>query len=261
VGAEAGPARLERALGWFSVSWSIGKTLGFALGGTSISSRGALWMAAASALPVLVFYPRDQAPARAEAPAEARTDLAAYRTLGYIVNFLAFGVGSVFINQFLKYLEARPVPGWTPASFFGLFLGAIYGTQTLTFVVLQRSSGWAYRRGLLYCVQVLCGATALLVPFLGHDWQYFAAAAVIGAGLGFANQSSIYYSLHGLSDHGKYAGFHEAIVGLGTFLAPLAGGALADRTQDLRSPYLLAGAVMVAAVVAEEAVYRRTSRS
>jgi len=261
VGAEAGPARLEKALGWFSVSWSIGKTMGFVLGGSGISADTALWMAAASALPVLVFYPEDRAPARAEAPRHARTDLGAYRTLGYAVNFLAFSVGGVFINQFLKYLEARPVPGWTPRAFFGLFLGAIYGTQTVSFVVLQRSSGWTYRRGLLYGVQIVCGAAALAVPLLTRDWQYFAAAAVIGAGLGFANQSSIYYSLHGPSDHGKYAGFHEAIVGLGTFLAPLAGGALADRTHDLRSPYWLAGGVMIAAAAVEEAVYRRRSRS
>jgi MFS family permease len=261
VGAEAGPARLEKALGWFSVSWSIGKTLGFTLGGAGMSSRSALWMAVASALPVLVFYPRDQAPRKAEVHGEARADLAVYRTLGYVVNFLAFSVGSVFINQFLKYLENAPVPGWTPSAFFGLFLGAIYGTQTLLFIVLQRSSGWAYRRGLLYLVQVVCGAAAVAVPFLTRDWQYFAAAAVIGAGLGFANQSSIYYSLHGPSDHGKYAGFHEAIVGLGTFLAPLAGGALADRSHDLRSPYWLAGGMMIAAVAAEEAVYRSRSRS
>jgi MFS family permease len=261
VGAEAGPARLESALGWFSVSWSIGKTLGFALGGSAFSSGGALGMAVASALPVLVLYPRDQARAATEAHADARADLAVYRTLGYVANFLAFSVGSVFINQFLKYLEARPVAGWAPSAFFGLFLGAIYGTQTISFVVLQRSSGWTYRRGLLYVVQVLCGAAALAVPFLTRDWQYFAAAAVIGAGLGFANQSSIYYSLHGPSDHGKYAGIHEAIVGLGTFLAPLAGGALADRFHDLRSPYWLAGGAMVAAVAVEEAVYRRRSRS
>ena len=165
------------------------------------------------------------------------------------------------VERFLKYLEARPVPGWTPASFFGLFLGAIYGTQTLTFVVLQRSSGWAYRRGLLYCVQVLCGATALLVPFLGHDWQYVAAAAVIGAGLGFANQSSIYYSLHGPSEHGKFAGLHEAVLGAGTFIVPLAGGWLADRTHDLRMPYWLAAAATVAAIGLEEGIYRRSSRS
>ncbi len=265
VGAEAGPARLEKALGWFNVSWSIGKTLGFVLGAwllTALSWKSAVWMSVASALPVLFFYPRDQARAASgEAHPAGAADRAVFRTLGYISNFLAFGVGNVFLNQFRKYLDATPVPGWEPAAFFGVFLGAVYGTQTLLFVVLQRGAGWTYRRGLLYAVQLLCGAAAISVPFLHSDWPLFAVAAVIGAGLGFANASSIYYSLHGPTDHGKYAGLHEAILGAGSFLAPLAGGALADLTHDLRSPYWLAGGAMLAAAAIQEAVYRRSARS
>ncbi|MBV8882150.1 MAG: MFS transporter [Planctomycetaceae bacterium] len=264
LGAEVGSARLEKALGWFNVSWSIGKTLGFVMGGwitSAQSTSGALWMAAGSALPVLFLYPKDQALPKETAHVPAANDRAAYRTLGYIANFLAFGVGSVFQNQFIKLLHASPVAGWTPTTFFGVFLGAIYGTQTLAFVVLQRGSGWAYRRSLLYGIQALCGGAALAVPFLSSDGTLLAAGAAVGAGLGFVNASSIYYSLHGPSDHGKYAGLHEAVLGAGTFLAPLAGGALADLTRDLRSPYWLAGGLMIAAVAVEELVYRRSSRS
>jgi len=264
LGAEAGPARLEKALGSFNVSWSIGKTLGFVMGGwitASVSKSGALWMAVASALPILFLYPKDQAAEKVEAHGDAPADRAVFRTLGYVANFLAFGVGNVFLNQYIKYLRAFPVPGWTPAAFFGVFLGSIYGTQTIFFAVLQRGSGWAYKRSLLYGVQVLCGASALAVPFLTRDWTLLAAGAVIGVGLGFANASSIYYSLHGPSDHGKYAGLHEAVLGAGSFLAPLAGGALADLTLDLRAPYWLAGGVTIAAIAVEEILYRRRSRS
>src|SRR4029078_5748350 len=31
LGAEAGPTRVEKVIGWFNVSWSIGKTIGFAV--------------------------------------------------------------------------------------------------------------------------------------------------------------------------------------------------------------------------------------
>jgi len=264
IGAEAGSARLEKVLGWFNVSWSVGKTLGFLMGGwisTAQSVTSALWMAAGSALPVLLLYPRDQATPKETTHAEGSADRATFRTLGYVANFMAFGVGAVFQNQFVKLLNAAPVAGWTPSTFFGVFLGAIYGTQTLAFVVLQRGSGWAYRRSLLYAVQLLCGAAAVAVPFLTQDWQFFAAAALIGIGLGFANASSIYYSLHGPSDHGKYAGLHEAVLGAGSFLAPLAGGALADLSHDLRTPYWLAGGVMIAATAIQEGIYRRSARS
>ena len=264
IGAEAGAARLEKVLGWFNVSWSIGKTLGFLMGSVitaALSVSSTLWMAAASALPVLLLYPRDQPLPKETAHAEGSAERATFRTLGYVSNFMAFGVGAVFQNQFVKYLKIAPVPGWDQATFFGLFLAAIYGVQTLAFVVLQHGSRWAYRRGLLYLIQVLCGAAAVAVPFLTRDWQYFGAAAFIGVGLGFCNASSIYYSLHGPSDHGKYAGLHEAVVGAGSFLAPLAGGALADLSGNLRTPYWLSGGVMIAATAIQEALYRRSARS
>jgi MFS family permease len=264
LGAEAGPARLEKALGWFSVSWSIGKTLGFIIGGWILaahSSAAVLWMAAGSALPILLLYPKDQAFPKEETHPASAVERDAFRTLGYVANFLAFGLGATFQNQFIKFLNASPVPGWKPSTFFGIFLGAIYGTQTLCFAVLQRGSGWTYKRSLLYAVQILCGGAALAIPFLSRDWTLLGAAAMVGVGLGFANSSSIYYSLHGPSDHGKYAGLHEAVLGAGSFLAPLAGGALADLTHNLRTPYWLAGGVMIAAIAVEETLYRRRSRS
>ncbi|HLY10675.1 MAG TPA: MFS transporter [Planctomycetota bacterium] len=264
LGAEAGPARVEKVIGWFNVSWSIGKTLGFVMGGWLVaqSAPRTLWLAAASALPILFLYPKDQKTRPEDVHAASALDRAAFRTLGYVVNFLAFGVGAVFQNQFIKYLEtSRVAPEWDPKVFFGVFLGTVYATQTLLFVVLQRGAGWTYRRGLLYAAQILCGGAALATTFLTNDWAILGCGALVGVGLGFANASSIYYSLHGPSDHGKYAGLHEAIVGAGSFLAPLVGGALADRTHDLRSPYWLAGAAMIATIALEEAVYRRSSRS
>ncbi|HEV3026223.1 MAG TPA: MFS transporter [Planctomycetota bacterium] len=265
LGAEAGAARLEKALGWFNVSWSVGKTLGFVMGGWLISAHSSnrtLWMAAWSALPVLFLYPRDQSARPEETHPTAGADRAVFRTLGYIANFLAFGVGNVFQNQFIKYLESSAlVSRWDRPVFFGVFLGAIYATQTLVFVVLQRNAAWTYRRALLYGCQFLCGGAAIATTFLTKDWAVLAAGAVVGVGLGFANASSIYYSLHGPSDHGKYAGLHEAVLGAGSFLAPLAGGALADLSHDLRMPYWLAGGAMIVATALEEAVYRRSSRS
>src|SRR6185436_16610239 len=154
----------------------------------------------------------------------------AFRTMGYVANFLAFGVGSVFQNQFFKYLEQSGLGGgWESKTFYGVFLGTIYGAQTLLFVLLQRSSNWTYRRSFLYGTQVLTGIAAAGVALSSGNGWILAAAAVVGVGLGFANASSIYYSLHGPADHGKYAGLHEAVLGTGSFLIPLAGGMMADQ--------------------------------
>jgi MFS family permease len=190
-----------------------------------------------------------------------RFDTAVYRTIGYVANFLAFGVGNVFSNQFYKYAEKSGLGGGHAETLFGLVLGAIYGTQTLFFVVLQRGSRWTYRRALLYVTQLLAGAGAVAVTFVTSDAAILAAASLVGLGLGFANASSIYYSLHGPADHGKYAGVHEAVLGAGSFLVPLAGGALADLNHDLRMPYWLIGGLTLMVLLIQEIVYRRRPRS
>lgn len=264
LGAEAGPSRVEKVIGWFNVSWSIGKAIGFPVAGLIVATYGnsvALWIAAASAVPVLLLYPGDKI-VRWDGPQDqGAEDRGAFRTIGYVANFLAFGIGGVFQSQFIKYLEPVIANEERRKLYFGIFLGALYGTQTLLFVVLQRGAGWTYRRGLLYAAQLICGGAAMGVTVLPGPEPLLVAAMLVGVGLGFANASSIYYSLHGPADHGKYAGLHEAVLGTGSFLIPLAGGMLADQLQDLRMPYWLAGAGTVVAIVVEETIYRRRPRS
>src|SRR6185503_13360703 len=203
----------------------------------------ALWVVAGICLPILTLYPADQVVRRDQRHDTGRNDTGVYRLLGYVANFLAFGVGNVFSGQFYKYAQNSGIGGAPPETLFGLVLGAIYGTQTLMFVVLQRGSKWTYRRQLLYGAQLLAGGAAVAVTFVKTDASLIAAAALVGVGLGFANASSIYYSLHGPAGHGKYAGVHEAVLGAGSFLVPLAGGRLADLNHDLRMPYWLVGAL------------------
>jgi MFS family permease len=265
VGAESEPSRVEQTIGWFNVSWSVGKTLGFVVTGWLAARSGgqalALWIVAGICLPILVLYPADRIFRRDERHETGRNDTGVYRTIGYVANFLAFGVGNVFSGQFYKYAQKAGVGGVAPETLFGLVLGAIYGTQTLMFVVLQRGSKWTYRRGLLYGAQLLAGGAAVAVTFVTTESALIAAAAAVGVGLGFANASSIYYSLHGPAGHGKYAGVHEAVLGAGSFLVPLAGGRLADLNSDLRMPYWLVGGLTLLVLVIQEAVYRRRPRS
>ncbi len=265
LGAEADPARMERALGLFNVTWSIGKAAGFAMAGWLDATRGhtaTLWIAAAVAVPIVLFYPRDVARRSGELHEAGHPDRAAYRTMGYVANFIAFGVGAAFQNQFYKYLDDAGLGNLGGRkTYFGLFLGVMFAAQTAVFLVLQRGRGWTYRRSLLYVAQGLIAAATVALTFTRSDAVMLFLAPLVGIGLGFAYASSIYYSLHGPTDHGKYAGLHEAVLGAGTVLVPLAGGALADATRDLRMPYWLAAAATLAAVGIQERVYRKRSSS
>jgi MFS family permease len=264
VGAESEPSQVERSIGWLNVSWSIGKTLSFAVAGWLVETRGpgfTLWLAAGAGLPILLLYPGDKVTRREESHEAGRSDTAVYRIIGYVANFLAFGVGNVFSSQFVRYAKDSGIGGDRPGTLYGLVLGAMYATQTLMFVLLQRGSAWTYKRSLLYGTQFLAGAAGVAVTFVTSDGALIAAAALVGVGLGFANASSIYYSLHGPADHGKYAGVHEAVLGAGSFLVPLAGGALADLRHDLRMPYWLAGGLTLVVLAIQEIVYRRRLKS
>src|SRR5436190_1860603 len=254
VGAESESSKVEKAIGWFNVSWSVGKTLGFVVAGWLVTTRGhgfALWLAAGAAVPILLLSPANRSVRREGAHETGRSDTPTYRLISYVANFLAFGVGNVFSNQFYRYAEKTGLGGEHPETLFGLVLGAMYGTQTLLFVVLQRGSAWTFRRGLLYGAQLLAGAAGVAVTFVSTDGALMAAAALVGVGLGFANASSIYYSLHGPADHGKFAGLHEAVLGAGSFLVPLAGGALADLV-DRRMSFWLAGGLTLTVLAIEE---------
>ncbi len=261
IGAESDPARMERALGLFNVMWSLGKAVGFATAGALLGQVGhvwVLWIAAASAVAVLPLYPADVRSSRPSTPHAGHEDRAVFRTLAYIANFAAFGIGTTLQNQAIKLFSKQvPHPLGGIETFLGLFLGAVFLAQTAAFAVLQRGSRWTYRRSLLYGFQALSAAALLAVTFLQEPWLLLAVAPFVGVGLGFTYASSIYYSLHGPSDHSRFAGIHEAVLGSGSFLIPLAGGVLADVSHDLRTPYWLAAGLVAVAVSAQELVYRR----
>lgn len=266
IGSETEPARMERAIGLFNVLWSVGKGMGFLMAGWmtgTLGPRYALWSAAAAGLAILLFYPSKDGRPAARAEAKPLAGRAAFRALGYVANFFAFGVGSTLQIHFFKYLSRNDL-GTTlkdRETFFGAFLGAIFLSQTATFMAMQRGSRWTYRRGPLYLSQILLASTALLLTVAGDDRIILLLAPLVGVGLGFSYASSIYYSLHGSDEHGKYSGIHEAVLGAGNIVFPFAGGILADAAGDLRVPYWLAGGAVLAAVALEEAVYRSRSGS
>lgn len=262
IGAESAPARMERALGTFNVMWSLGKAVGFAVAGKLLGDFGhawVLWVSALSAIAIVPLYPGDVPPSRAPMPEVAPEGRAAFRTMAYVANFAAFGVGATLQNQFFKYLEASvPVRGLDLETYFGLFLGTVFLAQTAMFFFLQRGARWTYRRSLLYGAQLLAAAALAGSVLIRDPLLLLVVSPLVGVGIGFTYASSIYYSLHGPSDHGRFAGIHEAVLGAGSFVIPLAGGALADLSKDLRTPYWLAAAVCVAAVALQERIYRRS---
>jgi MFS family permease len=286
------PARLPRNLGWFNLAWSSGKGIGFAAGGLVYALHGFGLIAGISAgiaLAIAILLLTKTQPARGEdaTPASARdaasarhaadarpagagspvdrahpvgagapTDrarAAAWLAAAWLANGVAYGVVATLAYHYPKFLEAQ---GFRSAH-FGFFLGTTYLSQTVMFAILTRTHAWHFRRQGLYLMHAALAAVLLVLPAVHAPALQLALAPLIGACLGLAYYSSIYYSLNAADRPGRNTGRHEAIIGSGVLLAPPIGGWLATATGQLAAPYWLCAALALLAIAGEEALLGR----
>ena len=263
-------ATLERNLGRFNFSWSIGKGAGFLLGGTllaAIGPDGVLNVACAVAFALFFVLPwptrrlgappatpdPEAIPARALLEASTTEVLAMrYRPLAWIANGTAYGLAATLLYHLPRLVEHH---GWGPRT-YGIFLGLVFFTQTFVFAILTRHlDAWRFRRGRLYAPQVVLALAAWSLPFAGRE-RLLLTALIAGIGLGICYFSSLYYSLHAPAARGRNAGVHEALMGTGGMLLPLAGGWAARATGTFWMPFAVAAGAMLIAVAAQEILYR-----
>jgi MFS family permease len=260
------PARLERNIGLFNVCWSVGKGLGFLLGGGLYARWGAntsFLTAAACMSIVAVVLPRHRA---GDSPIEVRPSsrdsipaarLRVFLIMAWVANAIAFGVANTLNLHYPKFLLHLGRGPWA----FGLFLACVFIMQAGTMAILRRRGGWKFRRLPSFAVQGALACALLAIPLLGASPVVLIATAPIGIALGFAYHASITYSLLERSARGRQAGMHEAILGSGSFLLPLVGGLIASASGDLRTPYLVCAAAAGIAVSAQEVLFRFDRRA
>ena len=266
---------LERNLSRFNMSWSSGKGLGFLCGGALLAafSPEAVFTVGSAMLFVIFFLlpyePKNQrlaAPepepgadttaALASRPPDAETlrQAARFRRLAWLANGAAYGVASTLTYHYPRLVQQH---GWSSRT-FGLFMGGMYFTQTLAFVILMRSARtWRFRRAPLYLPQLLLAAGILALP-LSSGLRLGVTAVVFGFALSTCYAASIYYSLMGHAERGKNAGVHELLIGIGSMTVPLLGG-IAARRWGVAAPYGVAAGIVVLAVVAQEIALRITA--
>jgi MFS family permease len=267
LGALSAQDGLSRVLGSFNVSWSSGKMLGFFLGGFFLDRVGHAPVLVAAAtvtfLIVLVLplreVPHSHGHPHAEdgelrihglAPAtdserERIAVWSTWRQLGWAANFLLFGLGATLNFHYPKYLDEHGLGG---GAIFGTFLGVVYLSQTLFFVLAGMWHRWPFRLAPLVMTQLGCAVGIAALLWLRSPVAIWAVAPLVGIGLGFAYASSIFYSLHGVSQRGHSTGIHEALLGSGSFLLPFLAGLLIDLSGSLSAPYILLVGALVSLI-------------
>ena len=97
--------------------------------------------------------------------------------------------------------------------------------RTGSFLLLWLWPGWHYRfRWLIaaYVAMTISFVMLLLGPSL---WLIILAQVVFGLALGLIYYSSLYYSMDAGDTKGEHGGFHEAMIGAGSFAGPAIGAA------------------------------------
>ena len=260
-----GRGALERHAGRLNVSWCSGKAIGYFTGGMLLAhydfKTAFLSVIGFMALSILSL-PREErisdefrqshrGAARREPDAgtapEADVPLAlraTFRRMAWLANFAAYGATGIMNHQMPKLYQEL---GW-PESRFGLFLGLIFGAQALAFLLLSTRMRLSYSAGRLIVPQALAAAAILAIPFATRYPVALLLTPVLGISFGICYQASIFYSLHTDAGKGRNAGIHESLIGAAGFLMPALGGFGVLLSGWIGAPYLIAGAVILAAV-------------
>lgn len=260
MGDVSGPDDLDRNLGLFSVSWCLGKALGFYLSGPlktlGLDTLPILGLVSLALVPVV--------PGPTPPPSSPRPPLiphdgprapvrAAYLRAAWFANFASYGLGATFTFLYPDLVARK---GWGPTH-YALVTGTLFLSQTVAFFLFGRFSGWRYRWRAFVLWQAMSGAALLVVGFGAPLPAALPAAVLGGAGLGLAYAASIYYSVHTDVHRGARAGLHEAFTGASNFVVPLLAGALQSVTGLGVAPYAFAAALVGASVALQVRLLRR----
>jgi len=241
----AAGAQLGRDTRLLNVGWSAGKGLGMMAGGLLLPIIGgdglalgaaAAWLLCFAVLPGMARPASHHAAIDADPRRPWPSRERAFLRAAWIGNGVAYAVAATLNHHFPKILREDGIESGR----FGLFLGLVFLTQTLVFLVLGSVRWWHYRMASLLGVQLVLAIAIVAAPAAPGFTGLLMLAPLFGLCLGFLYQSSLYYSLHAPEGRGAQAGVHEATLGLTGAMVPLLGG-LAVAGHRLTAPFVVAG--------------------
>ena len=259
LGQGADRQRLLRALGMFNVAWSLGFLIGPSAGGHlfSVDWRFPFAVAAAGCALVvagqlLVRVRRSPLADVAPAVAETTRQNGRFLPVAWVANFCSFYAAGTVRALFPKYASDLGLGAGLVGDLFAL----IGLAQVACFFLIARTDRWQFRLWPITTAQVLGVVGLLLLAFGRHPVPFALGLVCHGVLVGVTFTSSIFYSLHVEGSAGRRAGIHEAIVGSGFLLGPLAGGLVADHVGP-SAPYIAASGVVILGLLLQVVLLKR----
>ena len=260
---EADEGNLERAVGFYTFSWSLGCGAGFLASGFVYRLGMPSLSALVIVLGALIFgillkaksrLPADFPDAQAESPAGKRTRRVdpIYLWTGWLMIFTAMFVLKPVHNFFPAICAAKGIS----ARLASLPLFLQMTAQALTALFMAKWRHVFFRRTPLLLAHV-CAAAIFSVMWLWPRLPVlFAGISLIGVYTGFIFFCSVYYAST-FGRHGFNIGVNECLIGLGAIVGMFA----AERTMNLinneAGMYLVSAAALLASLSLQMAIVNR----
>jgi len=249
-----GPS-LNKRMGWFNLSWSLGAILGPLLAGGLLLAGMNLMMAVLTLLGVMTAAMMSMvrqehkqiAPTKIgdiqiaderkpQAQAGHHPWLPGCRWLARPALF-----GSLFcvfsVRTQLGLLMKEDL-GYTEND-FGILMMLLSVLTGASMFGLSRIHLWHYRPGVFFAVQILLAAAMLLFSVSQAFWLLGAGVMLLGLAAGFCYSSHLFYGASGGKRRMARMAVHELIYGSGSAGGAFAAGRLSD-ALGVRAPYLAA---------------------
>ena len=247
-------AILSARLCKFSIAWTIGLLSGSAATGFVFQR----WPAFAFYIPtgmlalivVLLALPVAPDTAPAETPGQLPEVIIqkgrGFRKTGWLANFALTLAFCGVVALFPQLATTRGISSDVHGSLIALSRAG----GLVVFLIFPHLRFWRTRLWPLWLAQLAAAAGALAIGRGNATWVFAAGFAVIGFVSGYTYLASIFFTMEELTEKGKGSGFHEAVLGAGMFLGPVAAGWVGEH-YSMRAPYYFCAAVLTALVGAQ----------
>lgn len=218
-------------LGFYNVNWAFFDGVGFFASNILFAWRpdSILWVPGLIHLAAWFRLRRPSPPSVAEGTAAMeiphrgddipRPRKRRFMLTGWLGNSIGFGLLGAFAAltpQMAERLQLSPSQGIRLAC-------TLLFARSLAFFILWKWEGWHYRWSWLQAALWTAPVSLGVAFFAPQRWAVFGALTVLGFTMGVVYSASIYYTLDYGENKGEHGGIHESILGIGSFVAPLAG--------------------------------------
>lgn len=220
--------RLAGVLGWYNITWACGILVGMWVSGFLFEHVGpaspfffAAMYSAALLVWILVFTPRESALMAHDHGMEV-AEARGFVREAFTVNFLTHFAVALVLYLFPK------MPGMKMGETAQSLLHVIrMSGQVAAFVIFTHATVWHFRR---WPTWLAMGLTCLGLVLVAWGRVYAVTSVgffALGLGMGIGFMASVYYSMHLVQRKGLAGGIQESVLGAGSLVGPLFGGAVA----------------------------------